>query len=459
MKPERLDRIKARPTLPPLEPRFSPSVARVVRWLAPAYRRYSMRIERYEVEGGRGLAELVSSFQQGRCRFAVTFKHPNAMDPQCVYYLFSNRLRRIAREAGIRFAEPPHVSFLYGRGVPLWAGSAVGWLLPRIGAMPVMQGANDAVGLRRIRDAVARGRFPLALAPEGQVTYHTHRVDRVETGAARFALWCAEDIESAGSRSGVCLVPVAPIYRYSGDPRRHLDHVLSDTVRLMGGSYARIGNREEALSALIETASGLLERIEGHYVSQYGYLPHDSLSHRSAAEETTARFRDLADFVINFIERYYVLPALDSADGSLVSRLYPPRHAGWSRVFRDDFDRVESSSLDRALADRSAAEAYLISRHLELVDALAYLDLTYAEEAEGFDRMIEVALNLYDVASRCLGNTIAGRLSLPCRVTMRVGEAIPVSAYRADATARRASKQAAEELSAAVRRSLQALSW
>ncbi len=50
------------------------------------------------------------------------------------------------------------------------------------------------------------------------------------------------------------------------------------------------------------------------------------------------------------------------------------------------------------------------------------------------NRVIEVALNLYDVASRCVGETIAGRLSIPSEVTMRVGAAIPVSRYMGSET-------------------------
>ena len=476
MQRQSLDKIHARAPLPALKPNYTPWVRRGVQILAPLYLRYALGIQRFEVSGGTDFIRLVDEFQQGRCRFAVAFRHPNVMDPQCVYYLFSNRAPSLAKRHRVQLGKPPHVAFLYGRGVPLWAGNLVGWILPRIGAMPVLQGASDAAGLSQIRKAYLNGDFPIALAPEGQVSYHNHRVDRVEPGPATLSMWCYEDLRAAGRSEEVYILPVAPIYRYTGDPVKRLKYIFSKIAGLTGFSAtAHISSRESALSTLIAASDHLAGRLEAHYSTVFGYRPGESDEADDTVREVMKRFERIARYVLGYVEHNYGIVLRPAGDGAIVPRIFPVRRKGWNRTFREDLDLDRLSPVERTLADRGAVEAYLVSRHLELVDILAYFDVRYATESDDMNRIIEVALNLYDVASRCIGETIAGRLSLPSEVTMRIGKAIPVSSYieggaksekteqRADrsrvtGSQRRARRDAIEEISGSLYTALEDLS-
>ena len=66
----------------------------------------------------------------------------------------------VARAKGIPLQFPVHSHFIYDRGIPLWAGSSVGWLYSRLGGTPIVRGKIDRAGLRSARDLFANSQFP-----------------------------------------------------------------------------------------------------------------------------------------------------------------------------------------------------------------------------------------------------------------------------------------------------------
>ncbi len=96
--------------------------------------------------------------------------------------------------------------------------------------------------------------------------------------------------------------------------------------------------------------------------------------------------------------------------GDWVQRVLAVRHAGLTWIHREDIASLDAlAPLDRALAERVAAEAWLRLRHMELADVLEYVRLDYLSPDSGIDRYVECVTTLWDVVNRLEGGNISGR--------------------------------------------------
>lgn len=431
-----------------LEPRFSRFGHALVRLLSPAFLRIAEGISQVEVRGARTLLEEYRRFAAGKARLIVAFRHPSASDAPVVGYLFARRLRELARIEGNPLAGSTFVHFLYGRGVPLWSGPGTGWLLPRVAAIPVYHRRVDSRGIAAVRRAAVEGRFPIALAPEGQVTYHNRRFGELESGTGRIALWCREDLRRRGEEKAVRLLPLSITYRFGPGAGRAFDRALAWIEEKSGLSCTARSDStaEEIHASLMALTEGLLDRLESLYAPFGGRPPRavgedapnsavpnstapdstdlDAETPRAAVPNSTApdstdldaetpgaghlrrRVEALCDTALRVGEESHGIPSI----GSLLDRVFRLRDAGWKRMFRDDL--AELPPLERAYADAFAEQAKLSSRHMELVDALEYLDPAYITPENELDSFLEYALMLQDVVNRMLGGTIAGRMQV-----------------------------------------------
>jgi hypothetical protein len=385
-----------------LTPRFSRLAHGLVRAASGVYLRLGEGVHRVSVEGQQVLVEEFRRFFAGKSRLIIAFRHPSVSDAPLLTYLFARHLPRLARREGRPFHRRSHVHFLYGRGVPVWAGRAVGWLLPRVAAVPVYHRRLDSRGMAAVREAAVHGRFPLALAPEGQVSYHNKAMGDLEAGTGRIALWCRDDLRRAGRTEDVRILPLSLEYRFPDDGRSTLAEAvdwIGEKTGLRadldaGGSPAAIRER------LLELTGALLELIEQAYAALFRASPASGAS----AAAPRRRIEALCDTVLKVGEQVHELPA----EGSLLDRVFRLRDAGWRRMFRDDLPGL--SPVERSLADAAAEEAKIAARHMELVDVLEYVDPGYIPSGASLERLAEYAVDLQDVVNRLLGGTIAGRL-------------------------------------------------
>ena len=79
--------------------------------------------------------------------------------------LFWNGIPRAARRLRLQLPRPIQLRFLYDRGIPIWAGPVIGWLLQRSGGIAIHRGRLDRPALAQARGALAQGRYPLVVAP------------------------------------------------------------------------------------------------------------------------------------------------------------------------------------------------------------------------------------------------------------------------------------------------------
>ena len=393
--------LRARPSVELRDPRVSGALIRTYRSLSPLYLRFALKLRSVRLLGAPLAVEAVRAFQEGGCRLLIAFRHPYGHEPELIASVISRSIPAAARASASPLPKTSHAHFVHGHEVALWSGPLVRWVLPRAGALPVHHVKFDKSGMERIRIHMLDGAYPLALAPEGQVSYTSYSVPRLERGFASIAFRCAEDLEAADRKERVTVLPLSVHFHYGRNAPRTLERALGRLERECGlesgrdaSPQARLGSIAEAIIASAEGFYGRRDRTSIR--TEHG----TSLNDRWAA---------LLGAALAEGERMLDLPP----HGDPTMRLYRLRQAGWDRIYRDDLGARAGTGapppLFRALADRGAGEAWYAMRHMELVDLGSYLDFESLSENDPIDLLIERANNYLDLTSRLRGGNISDR--------------------------------------------------
>ena len=463
---------------PPLEfipPAFNPLVLQVARHLLPLWLRSRTSIADIQTDNVEGLVDCYRQFQAGKIRFLMAFRHPSVDDPFCMAHLLTSVVPSVARQQGIRLQPPIHAHFIYDRGIPLWAGSQVGWLYSQLGGTPIHRGKVDRVGLRSARNLFVNGKLPMAAAPEGATNGHNEIISPLEPGIAQLGFWCVEDLLKANRPEQVLIVPIGIQYRYVAPPWQQLEELMSELEADSGlapftPSNAPLPNHLKELSPQATALYHRLYRLGEHLLTQmeqfYSRFYHQSLSAptSSATSEAagdlfqassratsatdqafTQRLQALLDAALQVAEQYFDLPP----KGSFIDRCRRLEQAGWDRIYREDVKNLEAlSPLERGLADRIAEESSLRMWHMRLVESFVAVTGHYVLEKPTVERFAETTLLMWDMIARIKGGSPFQRPRLGKQtVRMKVGQPISVTerwtAYSAD---RRSAKQAIADL-------------
>ena len=172
----------ARPALRRLPTRPSRMVQAVVSRLLPLLFR-SQGLELSHRDAAEALAKAFAAQQSGGCNLLIAFRHPSTRDPVVMADLFWNQVPRAARRLKLQLPRPIQLRFLYDRGIPIWAGPVIGWLLQRSGGIAIHRGRLDRPALAQARGALAQGRYPLVVAPEGATNNLSGEMAPLEPGA------------------------------------------------------------------------------------------------------------------------------------------------------------------------------------------------------------------------------------------------------------------------------------
>ncbi|EDY37255.1 phospholipid/glycerol acyltransferase [Cyanobium sp. PCC 7001] len=450
----RLRLAEAQPPLSFIPPARRGWVRWLVRLLLPVLLR-SHGVARLQAEGVAELAGWFEAQQQGRVRLFLAFRHPSTRDPLVLAWLFWCAVPSLARRLGRPLRPPVHAQFLYDRGIPLWAGALVGWVLCSLGGVPIQRGKLDRQALRMARELAVDGPFPLAIAPEGATNGHGELISPLEPGLAQLAFWACEDLESARRCERVVIVPIGLRYPLLRPSWPRIERILTLLERRLGlpapvpvspgpGPESRTeATREEdrRYARLVALAEVMLSELERFYRQAHG-LQFD------AAAPFQDRMARLRDQVLELVEARFGL----RSQGTLQERCRRIEQAGWERIYRGDLPAL--SPVGRGLADWTAAEASLCLDHMRLVEPFTAINGRYVAERPTPDRYAELLQILWQSVAWLEGRPDARPPSLgPCRAVLQVGPAIDVTgrhgAYRQD---RRA---AVEALTAAVADGLQ----
>jgi 1-acyl-sn-glycerol-3-phosphate acyltransferase len=443
---------RARPGLRPLDPAYRPLVLRLVNLSLPLLLRVRLfrwlpaAIGRIEVINGDALARCWADFSAGRIRLILAFRHAEVDDPLLGLHLLARDLPRRAERLGLRLPRPLRVHFLFDRGMSLWGGRPLGWVLTRLGGLSVHRGRHpDRHALRLSRDLLRGGPAPFAMAPEGATTGLGERIGPLVSGVARLAVDCAGDLAAQGRPEQVVIVPVAVQYRYARADWARLGQLLTGLEQQLG---LPVRPGEEAWSRLRRLGRTLLGELEAFLGLEAG-----------AAATSDQRIERVRQTLLRQAEcRLAITPRSGTAE----ARCRDLEEAAWRRIYRNDLHGGATlPPLRRRLADWSAHEAALAELRMRLVECFVAVSCDYVPQRPSFERHMELTLLLHDAVARLRGDRYPARPRLGVRhARVTVGAPLPVSrrladARSADQPARGGSRELTASLLADIRRAFE----
>jgi 1-acyl-sn-glycerol-3-phosphate acyltransferase len=412
-KPYKTPVTMALPDVKVAEPRISSFVVSVLSLLSRPYLCTFFGMAKVVLRGDALLFDAFKRALAGESRCIVAFRHANGADPQLLAWFFLFKLRALAARKGVRFARKPHAVFVYGYEVARWGGWTARTIMPNIGALPVHHSKIDTKGMDRILKAISEGPYPLALAPEGQVSYFTNTVPRLEAGAVGIGFQAAAQLEKNKINCPVEILPVSIHLRYGPRGEAAMARLLRKIEKACGFSRVSAANLTFA-----ERLRQCREHILAVNESRYKIKGDESLPF----EERLGRVINAA---LETAERMLGI----SGAGEYFSRLYKVRQICWDRIYVPGIDSLDRMPyVKRNAMDLGAGEAWYIARHQELADFCWYFRRPLpARDAALHDR-IEYVQNLWDFANRSMGGAFSGRINIfPRQVSIQTAAAINLS--------------------------------
>ncbi len=410
------------------------------------------------------LLAYFEQFKAGKVRLMLAFRHSQVDDPLCLAYLFSRILPRTARTQGIKPRTPIHTHFMYDRGMPLWAGSWLGWFFSRLGGIPIHRGRRlDLKALKTVREYLVNGQFPFTIAPEGATNGHGEIVSPLEPGTAQIAFWAAEDLQKAERSEEVVVLPIGLKYLYPDPNWAALNRLMSRLEADCGLSVQSFADpagakTDDYYRRLITLAQHLLTRMEEFYQRFY----HRQFSADAAVvpgDTSTAiaqRLNLILEEALKVGEQFFGLPTT----GGIITRCRRLEEAGWTYIYRDDLKALQDMPpLEQGLANWIADEASLQMRHMRLVESFVAVPGSYVKENPTFERFAETTLIMFDLVERLKGTKVPARPNLGMRhAVITIGDAINVSHRLPDyGQSRRRAKAEVETLTGELQTALEAL--
>ena len=477
---------QARPPLEFIPPKLNPLVLGATQQLLPFWLQSQTPITQIKAENVELLVDLYRQFQQGKVRFLMAFRHPTVYDPFCMTHLLWRLVPKVAKQKGVSLDYPIHAHFIYDRGIPLWAGSSVGWLYSRLGGTPIHRGKADWTGLRSARNLFANGKLPMAASPEGATNGHSEVISSLEPGISQLGFWCVEDLLKAGRNEQVLIVPVGIQYSYVDAPWQSIEHLLTELEEAsgltvdkksemtdfnqlpdwaFGSGYTEHYLEVSLYQRLYHLGEHLLSLMEDFYSRFYHkklpssgskekYQQHQSLTYKN--EELRARLQNLLNVALEVAEEYFNLPA----KGGVIDRCRRLEQAGWNYIFREELkDEQEFSAVERGLANRLAEEANLRMWHMRIVESFVSVTGKYVLEKPTAERFAETTLLLWDTVTRIKGGNSFARPQLGKQeVKLTVGQPISVSErYAVYQESRHSARQAVADLTQDLQKDMEGL--
>jgi 1-acyl-sn-glycerol-3-phosphate acyltransferase len=398
----------------------------LVKFFARLYLLFFLGVARALVRGDKHLFSAFKRALSGESRCLIAFRHPNGGEAQLLLWFIIFRLRQVARKAGISFAIRPHALFVYGFEVIRWGGLIARLVMPRLGALPIHHTKMDAAGMARIYKAIIDGPYPLAIAPEGQVSYTTEEVPRLEQGTVRIGFHAAERLEKAQKTCPVEVLPVSFHYRYGPWARVSIERLLRKIEKYTGLSRRNGGG---GTLSFVDRLRRARDAILSLNEKRYGLVPEAGLDFSRRVDLVMEAALKSAEGILGIAQK----------DGEIIERLYMIRQLCWDYIYLPGKDTLKDiSQAERSLLDLKAGEAWFASRHMELVDFAWYFRVDIPPEDAPLHVRIEYVQNLWDFANRTMGGAYSERVINihPKRVLIQVTSPLNLTerlpAYRQD---------------------------
>jgi len=380
------------------EPRVSKPLIPFFRIPARLYIFLFYGAARVVLRGETALFEVFKRALAGESRCIIAFRHSVGGEPQLLSWYFLYRLKGLAAKKGIRFARRPHAVFVYGYEVARWGGFLTRFALRQFGALPVHHAKMDNRGMDRIYQTIADGPYPLALAPEGQVSYTSNAVPRLEPGVMRIGFMAAQRIEEKDLGCPVEVLPLSIYLRYGHRGRAAMEKLLGKIEKLAG-----LSGRGRKTMPFTERLRQCRERILAVNEDRYNIEADVSVPFEERLDRVIAVALETAERMLGL-----------KSEGELFSRIYRMRQICWDRIVLPGINSMKDMPpIKRGAADLGAGEAWYIGRHQELVDFCWYFRVPLPAEDAALHDLVEYVQNLWDFASRTMGGAFADRVTIP----------------------------------------------
>jgi len=392
----------------------------------------------------RGAEHLFGAFQRalkGESRCILAYRHPNGGEPQLLGWFIIFKMKKLARRAGISFVRKPHTIFVYGYEVVRWGGSLARYIMPGLGALIIHHTKIDTQGMRRIYQAITDGPYPISIAPEGQVSYTTDSVPRLEQGTIRIGFHAAERLEESRIGKGeksipVEILPVSVHFRFGPWGKFFLERLIRRIEAFTG--RGKSGRRLPFPERIAPCREHILSINEGRYGIKA--IPEQSFEERldRVIEAALKRAEEILGVQV---------------EGDIFARLYSLRQRAWDGIFLPGRESLKGlSRVERGVLDLQAGESWHAQRHVELVDFAWYFRVPIPGEDSPLHHKVEYVQNLWDFANRSMGGDYTRRINIfPRRMIIQATEPIDLTerlpAWRQDR--RGAIDAALEDLKAA----------
>jgi hypothetical protein len=421
-KPYRVPVDRAYPDIKTPEPRISKFVVFLIRLLGRIYLFFWCGIAKIVLQDDIILFEAFKRALSGKSRCILAFRHPNGGEPQLMTWFFLFRLRYLAGKKKVKFPRWPHAVFVYGYEVVRWGGWVARFIMPGVGAMPIHHAKMDSQGMARIYKAIIDGPYPVALAPEGQVSYTTDSVPRLEPGTIRIGFHAAERLAAKKTECPVEILPVSIYFHFGSWGVLTLEPLLKKIEKACG-LYNR-GRKKIPYSQRVKQCRNyILELNETRYKIQKD----DLLSFEQRLEKVINSALETAERMMGF-----------KSEGDFFTRKNQISQLCWDRIYLPGEDCLDNKTqVQRSTLDLQAGEAWYISRHIELAEFGWYFRGAFPSDDAALHNKIEYAQNLWDFTSRTMGGAFKDRaIIFPRKVIVHASPAINLSerleAYRED---------------------------
>jgi 1-acyl-sn-glycerol-3-phosphate acyltransferase len=408
--------ITASPDVKVPEPSISKFILFIVSIISKPYIYFLFGFAKIVLKGDDILFNAFKRALAKESRCIIAFRHPDGREPQLLAWFFLFKLKALAAKKGLKFARNPHAIFVYGYEVARWGGTIARFFMPNIGAIPIHHTKMDSKGMKRIYKTITDGPYPLAVAPEGQVSYSTDTIPRLETGVIRIGLQAAYLLsqipEEKEQKSNVEILPVSIHFRYDSFGKTAMNRLLKKIEKTCG--FSRETEKFNFQERLKQCRNYILEKNE----IRYNIKKDESLSFEQRLENVTNSALETAERMLGI-----------KAEGDFFARLYRVRHDCWDRIFLPGINSFNSmTKIERNIIDLCAGEAWHIARHQEFADFSWYFRRPVPAEETALHIKVEYVQNLWDFANRTMGGAFKDRVNVqPRKVIIQTAAPIDIS--------------------------------
>jgi len=389
------------------QPKISKLFIFIVRVLSKAYMWFLFGTAKTILLSDDILFDIFKRTLNGDSRCIIAFRHPDGREPQFLTWFFIFKLKKLAAKKKIKFSRKPHAIFVYGYEVARWGGWVARLFMPNLGAIPIHHTKMDSKGMARIQNTIQNGPFPLVLAPEGQVSYTTDSIPRLEPGVIRIGFQAAAQIQE-----GIPLeiLPLSFHMRYNRSGKTAMEKLLKKIEK-----FCAFKNKETKKISFEERLKNCRQYILEINEKRYGIKNEEGLSFNERLEKVVYAALETAERILGI-----------KSEGDFFMRLYKVRHDCWDKIFLpNEFNLDETSKVKRGVLDLNAGEAWFVARHQELADFGWYFTHPLPAEETELHKKIEYVQNLWDFANRTMGGALANRVNIrPSKVILKAGEPI-----------------------------------